>query len=134
MVTATAGPSRPGPGIDRRSQGSVTAELAVALPSVVLVLAVLLTLGQLITAQIRCVDAARAAARMAARGESDARARAAGRTAAPDGAAVALARSGDTVAVEVSIMLRLPLPGGPELPVRASSVALVEQPGGTVGP
>lgn len=59
-------------GRDDRERGAVTAELAVALPAVVLVLvAVLLTCVAGIT-QMRTSDAARAAARAAAAGEDDA--------------------------------------------------------------
>ncbi|WP_260459391.1 TadE family type IV pilus minor pilin, partial [Actinotalea ferrariae] len=50
----------------------VTAEVAVALPVVVLVLAVLLVTAAASAAQLRCADGARAGARMAALGEPDA--------------------------------------------------------------
>ena len=46
-----------------------TAELAVALPSLVLVLALALAALDLGIAQVRCVDAARVGARLLARGE-----------------------------------------------------------------
>lgn len=52
--------------------GAVTAELAVALPAVVLVLAVLLVTAAASAAQLRCADGARAGARLAALGEPDA--------------------------------------------------------------
>lgn len=73
----TARPSNPG----RRAvaharlggeRGAVTAEVAVALPAVVLVLAALLVTGSATVAQVRCVDAARTAARLAAVGHTDA--------------------------------------------------------------
>ena len=47
-----------------------TAELAVVLPAVLLVLAVALSALGLAIDQIRCVDAARAGARAAARGDT----------------------------------------------------------------
>jgi len=53
-------------------RGAVTAELAVVLPAVVLVLAALLVTGSAAATQLRCADAARAGARVAALGESDA--------------------------------------------------------------
>ena len=53
----------------RGDGGSVTAEAALALPAVVLVLATVVGVGRVVTAQIQCVDGARAAARLAARGE-----------------------------------------------------------------
>jgi Flp pilus assembly protein TadG len=52
--------------------GSTTAEFAVALPAVVLLLAFLLTLVAAVTVRLQCDDAARAGARSAALGESDA--------------------------------------------------------------
>lgn len=47
-------------------------ELALALPAVVLVLAVLLVTAAAATTQLRCADGARAGARVAALGQSDA--------------------------------------------------------------
>ena len=57
----------------RRERGTATAELAVALPSLVLVLAVALAAVDLGLAQVRCVDAARLGARLLARGEPQGR-------------------------------------------------------------
>ncbi|BDV31363.1 TadE family type IV pilus minor pilin [Microbacterium terricola] len=95
-------------------RGSVVAEFAVALPAVVLVLA--LGAGALAASgrQVRMQDAAADAARLAARGESDARVRAA----AP-GAATVISTEGDLVCV------RLTAPGPlPGLTLSASSCAL----------
>ena len=50
-------------------RGAATAELAVALPAVVVVLAAVLSVGQAVLTQVSCVDAARAGARAAARGD-----------------------------------------------------------------
>ena len=66
----------------------VTAELAVAIPSVVLVLALCLVAAKAGVDQIRCVDAARVASRAAARGDDTGRVRALAAAAAPDGATV----------------------------------------------
>ncbi|WP_330476103.1 TadE family type IV pilus minor pilin [Terrabacter sp. C0L_2] len=66
----------------------VTAELAVAIPSVVLVLALCLVAAKAGVDQIRCVDAARVASRAAARGDDPARVRALASASAPAGANV----------------------------------------------
>lgn len=66
----------------------VTAELAVAIPSVVLVLALCLGAAKAAVDQIRCVDAARVASRAAARGDDPARVRALAAASAPAGANV----------------------------------------------
>jgi hypothetical protein len=79
----------------------VTAEFAVVLPAVVLVLA--LSLGALGLAwdQIRCVDAARAGARAASRGDSADAVSLVTKRAAPSGAMVSMNTSGDLVIVSV---------------------------------
>lgn len=78
-----------------------TAEFALVLPAVVLVLA--LSLGALGLAwdQIRCVDAARAGARAASRGDSPAAVTLVVDRAAPSGAVVSIRRSGELVQVTV---------------------------------
>ncbi|WP_460461262.1 TadE family type IV pilus minor pilin, partial [Angustibacter peucedani] len=53
--------------------GTATAELAVALPAVVLALAAVVGAGQAVMGQVAVVDAARAGARAAARGDDDGR-------------------------------------------------------------
>lgn len=74
----------------RDDAGMVTAELAVAIPAVVLVLAMgLAALGAVID-QVRCVDAARLAARAAARGDPLSEVRALAVRAAPVGAQVSI--------------------------------------------
>lgn len=91
----------------RRDQGSVTAEMAVALPGLVLVLAAALWAVTAAGAKVECIDAARAAARAAARGEPLPAVRAAAVKAAPAGAHVALHRDDDLVEVEVSARVRV---------------------------
>lgn len=77
----------------------VTAELAVAIPAVVLVLVCCLA-GLLATVdQIRCVDAARIASRAAARGDPVDRVRALALEAAPQGASVSVEQWGGSAAV-----------------------------------
>lgn len=73
-----------------------------------------------LTMQVRCIDSAREAARLAARGDQRAAA-----TPAPDGAAVELRRDGDYMVARVSARSPL-LPG---LVIVGQAVAAVE-PGG----
>jgi TadE-like protein len=86
----------------RGSAGSVTAETAVLLPTLVLVAAGLAWLVGLGVAQVQCVDAARDAARALARAEPAEVATELAHQAAPAGAHVSLARVGDLVQVEVT--------------------------------
>ena len=112
-----------------RDRGSVTAEFAVALPAIVAVLAVVLSVVAAATAQLRCVDAARAGARAAARGESTAAAVSAAKAAAPAGATVRVRREGDAVRVEVHGRVGLlgPIGGGHlAVPVGAAEQAPLE--------
>lgn len=82
--------------------GMVTAELALALPALVVVMTVCLAgLGAVID-QVRCVDAARLAARAAARGDSPPTVQADARRAAPAGAAVIVTSVGHEVRVVVT--------------------------------
>jgi len=81
--------------------GMATAEFAVVLPAVVLVLAMSLgTLG-LAWDQIRCVDAARAGARAASRGDSSEAVTQVASRAAPADAQVSMDLQGDLVRVTV---------------------------------
>ncbi len=84
-----------------RDAGAVTVEAAIALGAFVTVLA--LALGAISAAidQLRCIDAAREAARLVARGDPD-RARDAAARIAPASANVAIAVTGDTIQVDVS--------------------------------
>ncbi|MGW0251051.1 TadE family type IV pilus minor pilin [Nocardia goodfellowii] len=98
----------------------MTVEAAIALSAVVV--AVVLCFGALLAAstQVRCVDAAREAARLAARGD-EANAVAVARRVAPPGADVAMRVEGDRVVVVVSARSPL-LP----LVLRADAVAMQE--------
>lgn len=106
--------------VDQR--GMITAEFAVVLPAVVLVLAMSLGVLGLALDQIRCVDAARAGARAASRGDSPAAVILVASRAAPSKAVVTLGTSGDLVSVSV---VSPPRVGTSLLPawVRASSTA-----------
>lgn len=99
-------------------RGSVTAEFAVVVPAVVLV--VLLTAATLTGAarQVRLEQAVAQAARLAARGESDARVQA---VAAALGGKISLGQDGDLVCATASAPSAVPLPLPP---LRASSCAL----------
>ena len=85
----------------RDDTGAVTAELAIALPAVVLVVAVVLVTAVAGIGQLRCADAARIAARVAALGEADAEVRAAARHVAGPGAQVRIEREPPWVEVVV---------------------------------
>jgi len=84
----------------------VTAELAVAMPAVVVVLALSLWAFGLGVDQVRCVDAARAAARAAARGDSASQATALAVRAAPQGASVEVTVTADSAIVSVTAPVR----------------------------
>ncbi|WP_404391321.1 TadE family type IV pilus minor pilin [Humibacillus xanthopallidus] len=81
--------------------GMVTAELAVAIPAVVLVLALCLAGVTAGIDQIRCVDAARIAARSAARGDTPGAVREVALEAAPSGSTVVVVADGSLVTVTV---------------------------------
>jgi Flp pilus assembly protein TadG len=101
----------------------VTAELAVALPVLLLLLLAGLTSVNAVATKLRCVDAAREAARATARGESGL---AAGGRAAPDGAVISVDGSGDVVRATVRAVAR-PLGGRlPGFSIEAYAVAARE--------
>jgi Flp pilus assembly protein TadG len=104
-------------------RGSVTVELAVALPVLVILLLSGLTAVNAVATNMRCVDAAREAARAEARGESGVTA---GQRAAPAGADVSVTTTGDTV---TAIVQAVTYPLGGRLPgftVVATAVAARE--------
>ncbi|WP_432497126.1 TadE family type IV pilus minor pilin [Kineococcus auxinigenes] len=111
----------------------MVAEFAVALPAVVLVLALLLGAARVALAQVGCVDAARAGARAAARGEAEAVVRATASAAAPAGASVDVRVSAGTVRVEVRSVQHLAGPLGGRVLARSAASAAVEGVAG-VGP
>lgn len=83
-------------------RGSATAETAVLLPVLVVVLAAAVWVLACLAAQLKCVDAARAAARAAARGDSPAAVQTVGERLAPAGAAVRVSGGDGTVQVLVT--------------------------------
>jgi Flp pilus assembly protein TadG len=101
----------------------VTAETAVVLPVLLLVLAGAVAAVTVVGAQLRCVDAAREGARAAARGEDTAVVTALAGQAAPDGATTTVAVGGAAVTVPVTAEVA---PLGPvplRVPVSASAVS-----------
>ena len=110
----------------------VTAETAVVLPVLLLVLAGVVAAVVVVGAQLRCVDAAREGARAAARGEPAATVSALAGRAAPDGAVTTVSSDGEQVQVTVTARIA---PLGPvplRITVSAEAVALRE-PGGDTG-
>ena len=87
-------------------RGSATAETAVLLPVLVVVLMAAVWVLACVSAQLACVDAARAAARAAARGDAPAAVRGVGQRLAPSGAEVAVTAARGIVDVSVSAELR----------------------------
>lgn len=96
-----ATPRRPPTAITHADRGAVTVEAALALCGLMTVLAMVIGAVMAISAQLRCQDAAREAARLVARGEPERAREVAGRL-APEGSHVDVRISGDEVAVEVS--------------------------------
>ncbi|MFF3612723.1 TadE family type IV pilus minor pilin [Streptomyces sp. NPDC002580] len=120
-----AGPALP------RDEGFVTAEAAVVLPSLVLVGMALVWALLAASAQIQCVDAARAGARAAARQDSPEAVLATARGAAPLGARVTVTREADLVRVKVGAST--PGPAALSLELGDEAVALAEETVGAVG-
>jgi hypothetical protein len=121
-------PGRPRPA----DGGSVTVEIAVALPALMLVTVAALWGITTASAQIACVDAVRAGARAAARGEPLPVVRAVVERSAPSGARAEVHQGRDTTTVAVQVSLRPPaLTGFPALIVRAHALAATEP--GVVG-
>ena len=117
-------------GLGRDDQGAVTAELAVALPAVVLVLAALLVVVVAGVAQVRVVDAARAGARAASAGETDGRVQEIVAQTAGTSAAVTVDGDGTWVTVTVRSSVTGGWFSGP-LAVSASASARLEAASGT---
>ena len=102
----------------------VTAELAVAVPVIVVVLGLGLSAIRLGIDEVRCVDAARLAARALARGDSEGSARALAVSAGPPGASVVVGITGAEVSATVSASRDLA--GWRMVTVRGSATAIQE--------
>ncbi len=101
--------------------GAVTVEAAIALSSLTIVLVLAIGAVLAVAMHVQCLDAAREAARLTARGES-ARAVTVAAQVAPKGAQVSTRADGDTVVVRVqasSVLL-------PALEISAEAVAVLE--------
>lgn len=107
-------------------RGSVTAEAALVLPVLVLVLAIGVGTIAAVTAQLRCIDAAREGARAAARGESLATARSLAAEAAPAGADIAITQDGDRIQVTVSAEIAIGDGLLPPVTVQGTALAVPE--------
>jgi Flp pilus assembly protein TadG len=113
----------------RTERGMVTAEIAVALTGLVVVVLGLLWVFAVVTAQIRCVDAARDTARAVARGETIAASRAEGARSAPAGATFGIQLEGEQATGVVSAKVRPTWPVLSHLPgvsVRGRAVVTAE--------
>jgi Flp pilus assembly protein TadG len=84
----------------------VTAETAVVLPVLLVVLVAAVWVIACVAAELRCVDAARVGARAAARGDGAASVSTATAAVAPAGAEVRVLRTGDQVTVVVQAVVR----------------------------
>ncbi|MFJ3527302.1 MULTISPECIES: TadE family type IV pilus minor pilin [unclassified Streptomyces] len=105
-------------------RGAVTAEAAMAIPVLVVFTLALVWALMAASAQIRCVDAARAGARAAARSEPEATVREAALSAAPDRAGVEVRRDGELWRVRVTAPT--PGPGPLAVTLGAEAVASAE--------
>lgn len=100
-------------------RGAVTVEAAIIMSALMVVLTLVVGALSAVTDHMRCVDAAREAARLAARGEVD-RGRTVAADLAPRGADIQIRREGDAVSVEV----RADFPAGIDL--RADAYVIAE--------
>lgn len=103
-----------------------TAELAVAIPVLAIVLALVLGAVDYGISQVRCVDAARTAARMVARGDEVAAALGTARAGLPNDADVGIRTAGGEVIVDVSTPGRW-TPSLGIAPAHARAVAVLEE-------
>ncbi|WP_434091223.1 TadE family type IV pilus minor pilin [Streptomyces flaveus] len=109
-------------------RGFVTAEAAMVLPVLVAFAMALVWALMAVSAQIQCVDAARAGARAAARQDPPGTVTTVARQTAPSGAQVTVRREGDLVRVRVTA--KPPGPDALALDLEHEAVALAEE---TVG-
>ncbi|MFE9648964.1 TadE family type IV pilus minor pilin [Streptomyces sp. NPDC006365] len=109
-------------------RGFVTAEAAVVLPVLIAFTSALVWALMAVSAQIQCVDAARAGARAAARQDPPGTVTTVALQTAPDGAQVTVRRDGDLVRVRVTA--KPPGPDALALDLEHEAVALAEE---TVG-
>jgi Flp pilus assembly protein TadG len=109
--------------MSRRDDGSVTVEAALGLAGLTVVTVLLVAALTMLTAQLRCTDAAREAARLLARGQPH-EADAAVHQIAPPGATLDVQHTGDEITVSVAAR-----PAGgllPAIDLKATAYALAE--------
>ena len=104
----------------------MTAELALTLPTLAIVLVIGIWLQSAVALRAQCLDAARAGARAAARGDADSTIRSQLATTLPRGAAVVIVRAGRQVTVSVKTLVTAPggiasLVGSPQVVTAATS-------------
>lgn len=135
MASLGDGPRRRSLICVRDDAGTVTAEVAVVLPTLVLILVVLLAGVAAGATQLSLQEAARAAARDLARGESSQAAIATAHRLAGSEAEVTLSRDGRWAAVQVTTRFRGPVPAMVGWPLGARAEAWLEPgtSGGTSG-
>lgn len=98
-----------------------TAELALTIPTLMLLLAVGVWLQSAVALQARCLDAARAGARAVARGDPDPTVRARLAADLPADASISIGHQGGQVTVTVRALV--PVPGGLSALVAAPAVS-----------
>ena len=108
-----------------QDRGAVTVEAALSLTALIAVVVFCLGAVAAGAMQVRCIDAAREVARLAARGDT-ARAEQAGAQVAPAGARISVRTDGDRVRAVVSAGVPLL----PLLELSAEAVAVLEPAGG----
>lgn len=107
-------------------RGAITAEIAVALPSLVLVLAVALGALEAAATHIACVDAARLGARALARGDTAEAAQQIALRSAPDEARAEVETDSPYARVTVSAPVRLGGVGGSLVVVKGRAATPLE--------
>ncbi|MHA7240155.1 TadE family type IV pilus minor pilin [Arthrobacter sp. TMS1-12-1] len=110
-------------------RGSVTAEVAVVLPALVVLLALLLTTAQVGAVQLRLEEAARAGAREAVRGESRASVQQTAQRLAGDSATARVTSAGTWTTIDVRARVEGPLVGLMDLELHASASGRKEHDG-----
>lgn len=113
-----------------RERGAVTAELAVALPGLMLLLVLLAGGGAAAVAQLRLEEAARAAARSLARGEPPAVAESEAHRLAGDSVGVSISSDGGFGVVRLTAAVPGPLAGLAPWSLKAEAHARLEEPAG----
>ena len=111
----------------------VTAETAVVLPVLIALTVLLIWVLSLGILQVRCLDAAREAARLAARGDAQ-QAHAVAAQAAPDDARIAIVETDGLVTVTVTVAARPDFPLLAHLPAVSLSARAVSASEGSDAP